>query len=89
MPLTIWNFVLSSRQEKSYFSEKRLVLQRNYFHNRIPGSIIFWATLNFNRWHMEIFGGKFATCYFKFRTLSLVIVSLKFQKLVSEICQYF
>ena len=35
MPLTIWNCVLSYKQ-KNYFSENRLVLPRNYFHNRIP-----------------------------------------------------
>ena len=35
MPLTIWNCVLFYKQ-KSYFSEKPLVLPRNYFHNRIP-----------------------------------------------------
>ena len=37
MPLTIWNCVLSYKQN-DYFSEKQLALPRNYFHNRFPGS---------------------------------------------------
>ena len=37
MPLTIWNCVLSYKQN-NYFSEKQLALPRNYFHNRFPGS---------------------------------------------------
>ena len=37
MPFTIWNCVLSYKQN-NYFSEKQLALPRNYFHNRFPGS---------------------------------------------------
>ena len=35
MPLIIWNCVMSYKK-KNYFCEKRLVLPRNYFQNRIP-----------------------------------------------------
>ena len=35
MPLILWNCV-SSYKKKTYFSENRLVLPRNYFQNRIP-----------------------------------------------------
>ena len=35
MPLTIWNRVLSYKQN-IYFNENWLILPRNYFHIRIP-----------------------------------------------------
>ena len=35
MPLTIWNCVLSHKED-NYFSENKLALPKNYFHNRIP-----------------------------------------------------
>ena len=37
MPLTIWNCVLSYKQN-NYFSEKQLALPRNYFYNRFQES---------------------------------------------------
>ena len=59
MPFTIWNCVLSYK--KNYFSEKWLVVSRNYFRNRIP-RLQLVATYIFNRWQMGFSGGKFATC---------------------------
>ena len=59
MPLTIWNCVLSYKQQ-NYFSENGLNPPRNYFHNRIARQQRF-ATQVFNRWQMGFSGGKFLT----------------------------
>ena len=44
MPLTIWNSVLSNKQN-NYFNGKHLALLRNYFHNRFPSSNFLLPTV--------------------------------------------
>ena len=61
MPLTIWNCVLSYKQQ-NYFSENGLTFPRITFITELPGSN-FFAIQVFNRWQIEFSGGKFATCH--------------------------
>ena len=64
MPLTIWNCVLSCKR-KNYFSENLLVLQRNYFQNRIPGSNFLLPTfLTGGKWDFPVANLLLATVNF-------------------------
>ena len=54
MPLTIWNCVLSYKQN-NYFSETQHILPRNYFHNRIPRQQLFLpAFLTGGKWDFQV-----------------------------------
>ena len=65
MPMTIWNCVLSYKK-KNYFSENWLVLTRNYFQNRIPGSNFLLPTfLTGGKWDFQVANLLLATVNFE------------------------
>ena len=67
MPLTIWNCALSYKQ-KNYFSENKLVLLRNYFHNRISRQQLLLPTfLTGSKWDFQGANSLLATINFELK----------------------
>ena len=67
MPLTIWYCVLSYKQ-RNYFSENRLILPRNYFHDRIARLQLFVllpGILTGGKWDFQLANLLLATANFE------------------------